>query len=343
MTSTYRIILCATFALFFGLGILSSCEEPAPVTPVPSDTTDRRDSTDITDSVDHKDSTSAIDSASNLMAPPHGFRAMLITKAGDSLALNTYSATANHYQYWDGSQKLTIVTYGDSTQNGVWFDIPGVTGQGKYIIEDLPNNTTLVRHKGIDGRMRSGWIDITQLDPDKHELTATFEIEFSNDKSKKVLHNLTGEFNRIDLTTESHKTKTVITMDDTSNKPWKYSLGSSSESVAEKRLTLNGSVWEVFSCPPYSGQRQFTIELSIVDPQEGLFTPGGNVTWSFTENVSAYRLCSSYTKVVVPLPTDSLVIESYDPLNRSISGWFTLEGKRGAFTFTCWSRIHPPQ
>jgi hypothetical protein len=270
-------------------------------------------------------------------APLYGQSSVLVTPAGDTLRSESLTVSGYLVKDTTGSipKRQLNITSRDKAKT-IYLMMDNLLSPGKYPIDSLTYGAK-VRIDNEWLEYADGWINVTQLDFDKHELSATYSIHFKGSKSSTEIYHATGVINRADLTTQEHNIPPNSTMDGIPLvTPAAY------EKIPLKLLdlyTFSSDRKSMCKGKSYSTTRSLTIR--IAEPKVGVFRRTGSMMrWNYLiEEASNDPDCNS-TTTIEATANDSVVVTEFDPVARHISGWYTIEGKRADFKFTCWIREH---
>jgi len=286
--------------------------------------------------------TVAIDPASKdtveMMAPLHGQYSVLITPAGDTLTNHSLDAIVGKYTVGQETPFLAFNIGDEAKRIHLSFKWSATTG--KYQVD---SSTRGVRLTIFDRSYEhaDGWIDITQYDLEAHELTATYELRLKKHVDSTESFFVRGQLNRIDFASEEHLAHPAVSFESGLSHPYTLRSNLGLFDVSENKLTLAAELTILDGqCRAVGVYTTRSVNLQIIGPTTGVYQAGGSTKWSYLYSTSPmHPACTGSSKLFDPTATDSLVISGYDPAKRHLSGWYTINGLRHDFNFTCWYKV----
>ena len=276
----------------------------------------------------------ATDSIEDLNAPLHGHMTGVITPDGDTL----WSAgTSIAYSVVHGQQtKIRVgnedISYSLTFQRG--------DSLGKRPVHKFSLGEDFIRlDQSSNLEILEGSVNLTHFDLEKHELSATVTFKFKLDTASSEEHIVISKLNRIDIYCKNHHPAGGVL------KVFDVSIGSNDAGVSFRgdSISMSGYNFHQSMAHPCLTYQTHRLKIAINKPSVGVFYPGRDAQWSAEHDIGGLRLgpgCPDGFTRYNPEPTDSLVVTAFDPINKRISGTFTLSGRSGSFTFGCWIRSY---
>jgi hypothetical protein len=222
----------------------------------------------------------------------------------------------------------------------LWIEIPGAAGIGSYTLDSVQAGPKRAQFFSDAGRLYTqfeGTVTITEFDTLGRKLSGTLDTRMVSSGNRDSIH-LLVRFKSIDLSTMStHNAASMIFNGDS----YSNSFGNQSPSAffkSSQELRLIGHWDRSVTCErDREATESNTVEIILRLPAVGTFTQT-DAHWrydhTFTAESGAGCFEPSYS--YEPNESDVVKITSYDPINRRISGSFTLQGLSGEFKDLTW-------